>query len=109
MKDIKMEIEILYEEEIPKMTLAQIRAVKSFYGVGSFATYLNALSDEKTLANLSKKKLELQQSLEHFNQPLLNSNISQENGNVIVTKNDCWEYPLLESWITQLPMDLKKD
>ena len=102
-------MEILYEEEIPKMTLAQIRAVKSFYGVGSFATYLNALSDEKTLANLSKKKLELQQSLEHFNQPLLNSNTSLESGKETVMRSDYWESHLLESWITQLPMDLKKD
>ena len=104
-----MEIEIIYEDEIPKTILAQIRAVKSFYGVGSFATYLNALSDERTLANLSKRKLELQQSLEHFNQLLPNSNTSQESGNEIAMRSDYLEYPLLESWITQLPMDQETD
>ena len=104
-----MEMEIIYEDEIPKTILAQIRAVKSFYGVGSFATYLKSLSDEKTLANLSKRKYDLRRSLEHFNQPLLSSSTSQESGKEIVMKNDYWEYPSQESWIIPSLMEQEVD
>ena len=92
MEDTEMEMEIIYEDEIPATTLAQIHAAKSFYGVGSFATYLNALSDERTLANHFKKKYELRLSLEHFNLPSPSSNISQKSGKEIAWKKDCWEY-----------------
>ena len=104
-----MKMETIYLDEIPEATLAQIRAVKSFYGVGSFATYLKSLSDEKTLANLSKRKYDLRQSLEHFNQPLLSLNTSQENGKETAMKRDYWEYPSQESWIIQSLMEQEAD
>ena len=96
MKDIKMMMENLLLDELPERTLAQILAVRSFYGHANSVTCQSALSDEKTLANLSKKRLELQLSLEHFNQPLLNSNIFQESGKRTVMRNDYWEYPSQE-------------
>ncbi len=83
-------------EETLSTTLAQIRALKSFYGPVNSATLASALSEEGTMLNLWKRKYELQQSLELFNQPLLTSNTSQDNGNQIVTKNDFWEYPSQE-------------
>ena len=96
MKDIKMKMENLLLDELPERTLAQIHAARSFYGHENSVTFQSVLSDEKTLANLSKKKLELRLSLEHFNQPLLSSNIFQESGKRIVMKNDYWEYPSQE-------------
>ena len=90
MKDIKMEMEILLLDESLERTLVQIHAARSFYGHANSATFQSALSDEKTLANLSKKRLELRLSLEHFNQPLLSSNTSQESGKEIVKRNDYW-------------------
>jgi hypothetical protein len=96
MNDTEMKMEILLEDEIPERILAPIRAARSFFGHANSATYLKLLSEETTLANLSKKKLELQLSLAHFNPLLPNSNIFQENGNEIVKKNDYWEFPLLE-------------
>ena len=89
-------METLLLDESLERTLAQIHVARSFYGHENSATFQNALSDERTLANLSKKKLELRLSLEHFNQPLLNSNIFQESGKRIVMRNDYWEYPSQE-------------
>jgi len=91
-----MEMENLLLDELPERTLVQILAARSFYGHENSVTFQSALSDEKTLANLSKKKLELRLSLEHFNQPLLNSNIFQENGKEIVKRSGYWEYHLQE-------------
>ena len=95
MNDIEMEMEIILEDENQEQTLAQIRAARSFFGPASSATSPNALSEEMTLANLSRRKLELQLSLALFNQRLPNSNISVESGNEIVMRNDYSEYPLL--------------
>jgi len=86
----------LLQDESLKRTLAQILAVRSFYGHENSVTSQSALSDEKTLANLSKKRLELRLSLEHFNQPLRNLNIFQESGKRTVMKKDYWEYPSQE-------------
>ena len=87
-----MELEDLLEDEIPERTLALIRAAKSFYGPVNSATFQKSLSEDGTLANLSKRKLELRLSLEHSNLLLPTSNTSQETGNKIVTKKDYWEY-----------------
>ena len=96
MNDIETKMELILEEEIPERILAPIRAARSFFGHANSATYLKLLSDETTLANLSKKKLELQLSLAHFNPPSLSSNTFQGNGNEIAKKNDCWELVLRE-------------
>ena len=82
--------------EKPKQTSAQILAVKSFYDQENSATLLNALSEEGTMLNLSKRKFDLRVSLELFNQPLLDSSTLQESGNAIVRKNDFWESLLRE-------------
>ena len=79
-------------DELPDKISAPIRAARSFFGHENSATIQSALSDEKTLANLSKKRLELRLSLEHFNQPLLSSNTFQESGKRIVMKKDYLEY-----------------
>ena len=65
---------------------AQILAVKSFYDPESSATLLNALSEEGTLCNLSKKKVRLATILEPQSQLSQISSISQENGKEIVMK-----------------------
>ncbi len=78
-------------DEILDMTLAQIRALKSFYGPANSATLVNALSEEGTMLNLWKRKYELQLSLELFNQPLLTLNTSQKNGTEIARRNDFLE------------------
>ena len=96
MRDIRMKMENLLLDESLERTLAQIHAAKSFYGHANSVTFLSALSDEKTLANLSKKRLELQLSLEHFNQPLPTLDTFQESGKEIVMKNDYLEYHLQE-------------
>ena len=62
MKDIKMKMENLLLDELPERTLAQILAARSFYDHENSATFLSVLSEEMTLANLSKKKLELRLS-----------------------------------------------
>ncbi len=82
--------------EKPDQILAQILAAKSFSGPENSVTLLNALSEEGTLLNLSKRKFDLRVSLELFNQRSLISNTSPENGNEIVMMNDCWESLLLE-------------
>ena len=92
MEDTEMEVEIIYEDELPERILAQIRAARSFFGPVSSATFLKSLSEEGTLANLSKQKLNMQLSLAHSNPLLLSSSTSQESGNEIVMKNDYWEY-----------------
>ena len=91
-----MEMEDLFEDEIPETILAQIRAAKSFFGHENSATLVKSLSEEGTLANLSKRKLDLRLSLGHSNPLLLTSNTSQETGNKIVTKKDYWEFPSQE-------------
>ena len=96
MKDIEMEMENILLDELPEKISAPIRAARSFFGHANSATFQSALSNEMTLANLSKKKLELRLSLEHFNQPLLNSNIFQENGKRIAMRKDYLEYHLQE-------------
>ena len=92
MNDTEMEVEIIYEDEMPERTLAQIRAARSFFGPASSATFQNALSEEMTLANISKRKLEWQLSLARSNPLLQSSNTSQESGKETVKKNDYWEY-----------------
>ena len=92
MKDIKIEMKNLLLDELPERTLAQILAARSFYGHENSVTFQNVLSEEMTLANLSKKRLELRLSLEHFNLPLPNLSIFQESGKRIVMKNDYLEY-----------------
>ena len=87
-----MKMENLLQDESLERTLAQIHAARSFYGHENSVTSQSALSDEKTLANLSKKKLELRLSLEHFNQPLPTLDIFQESGKRTVMRNDYWEY-----------------
>ena len=89
-------MEILLEDEIPDRILAPIRAARSFFGHANSATYQKLLLDEMTLANLSKKKFELQLSLAHFNPLLPSSNIFQENGNETAKKSDYWELVLRE-------------
>ena len=92
MDDILEKMVSLYEDELPERTLAQIRAARSFFGPASSVTFQNALSEEMTLANISKRKLEWQLSLARSNPLLLNSNTSQESGKEIVKKNDFWEF-----------------
>ena len=92
MDDIFEKMVSLYEDELPERTLAQIRAARSFFGPASSVTFQNALSEEMTLANISKRKLEWQLYLAHSNPLFLNSNISQESGKEIVKKNDYWEF-----------------
>jgi hypothetical protein len=92
MDDILEKMVSLYEDELPERTLAQIRAARSFFGPASSVTFQNALSEEMTLANISKRKLEWQLSLAHSNPLLLSSNTSQESGKEIVKRNDYWEF-----------------
>ena len=92
MNDTEMEVEIILEDEMPERTLAQIRAARSFFGPVSSATFLKSLSEEGTLANLSKQKLNMQLSLAPSNLLSQSSNTSQESGKEIVMKNDYWEY-----------------
>ena len=87
-----MEVEIILEDEMPERTLAQIRAARSFFGPVNSATFLKLLSEEGTLANLSKQKLNMQLSLAPSNLLSQSSNTSQESGKEIVMKNDYWEY-----------------
>ena len=89
--------------------LAQTLALKSFYDPENSATLLNALSEEGTMLNHSKRKFDLRLSLEHFNQPLLVSNTSPTNGNEIVMMNDYLECHSQESWILPLQMEDLKD
>ena len=89
-------MENLLQDESLERTLAQIHAARSFYGHENSETSQSALSDEKTLANLSKKKLELRLSLEHFNLPLPTLDTFQESGKRIVMKKDYLEYHLQE-------------
>ena len=96
MEDTEMEMEIIYEGEIPERILAPIRAARSFFGHANSATLVKSLSEEMTLASLSKRRLDMRLSLDHFSPLLPNLNISQESGNAIVTKNDYWEYRSLE-------------
>ena len=92
MDDILEKMVSLYEDELPERTLAQIRAARSFFGPVSSVTFQNALSEEMTLGNLSKQKLNMQLSLAHSNPLLLTSNTSQESGKETVMKNDFWEF-----------------
>ena len=87
-----MEMEIIYEDELPERTLAQIHAARSFFAPVNSATFLKLLSEEGTLANLSKQKLNMQLSLAHFNRPSQVSNTSPESGNETAMKNDSWEF-----------------
>ena len=87
-----MEVEIILEDEFPERTLAQIHAARSFFAPVNSATFLKLLSEEGTLANLSKRKLDMQLSLGHSNPLLQSSSTSQESGNEIVTKNEYWEF-----------------
>ena len=87
-----MEVEIILEDEFPERTLAQIHAARSFFGPASSATFLKSLSEEMTLGNLSKQKLNMQLSLAHSNPLLLTSSTSQESGKETATKNDFWEF-----------------
>ena len=88
--------EIIYEDEIPEMTLVQIHAARSFYGHENSATYLKSLSEDGTLGSLLKAKCAMQQYLEHSNLPLQTSDTSLKNGPEIVKKNDFWEFLLPE-------------
>ncbi len=92
MEDIETIVEILLEDEIPERTLVQIHAARSFFAPVNSATFLKLLSDDQTLASLSKRKLDMQLSLAHSNQLLLSSNTSQESGKETAKKNDYWEY-----------------
>ena len=76
---------------MPGKISAQILALKSFYAVENSATLLNALSEEGTLFNLSKRKFDLQLSLEPGNQRLQILNMLLESGNEIAKMNDYWE------------------
>ena len=87
-----MEMENLLLEELPEKISAPIRAARSFFAHENSATYQKSLSEEMTLANLSRRKLELRLSLAHFNLPSQISNTSQESGRKIVTKKDFWVY-----------------
>jgi len=94
---------------MPGKISAQILALKSFYAVENSATLQNALSEEGTLFNLSKRKLDLQLSLEPGSQLSQISNISQGNGKEIVMKSDYLEYPLQESWTMESLMEDLED
>ena len=96
MNDTEMEVEIIYEDEIPERTLVQIHAARSFFAPVNSATFLKLLSDDQTLASISKRKLDMQLSLALSNPLLQSSNTSQENGNETVMKNDYWEFHLQE-------------
>ena len=91
-----METEIIYDDELPEMTLVQIRAARSFFGPESFATYLKSLSEDGTLASLLKAKCAMQPFLERSSQLSPTSNTSLESGPTIVEKNDFWEFLLPE-------------
>ena len=96
MKDIKMKMEDLLQDESLERTLVQIHAARSFFGHENSVTFQNASSDGMTLESLSRRKLGLQLSLAPSNQLLQNSNISQENGKKIVMMNDYSAFHLLE-------------
>jgi hypothetical protein len=87
-----------FREEWQEMISGQILAAKSFYDPENSATSPKSSSDTTTLGNLSKRKLGLQLSLEHFNPPLLVSNTSPESGNEIAKRNDFLELVLPELW-----------
>tara|TARA_Y100000034_G_scaffold70187_1_gene84674 strand:- start:510 stop:794 length:285 start_codon:yes stop_codon:yes gene_type:complete len=89
-----------FNEEWQEMISAQILAAKSFYDPGNSATSPKLYSDPTILCSLSKTKLGLQLSLEHSNLLSQVSNISPENGEETVKKNDYWELVSPELWIT---------
>ena len=72
--ELEMIAEEMYEGVRQEMTLAQIRAVRSFFAQGNSATFLKSLSEGQTLLNLSKQKSVLRQSLERFSPLLPTSN-----------------------------------
>ena len=90
--ELEMIAEEMFEGVNREMTLAQIRAARSFFGPVSSATFLKSLSEEGTLANLSKQKLNMQLSLAPSNLLSQSSSTSQESGKETVMKNDYWEY-----------------
>ena len=94
---------------MPGTISAQILALKSFYAVENSATLLNALSEDGTMLNLSKRKSDLQLSLEPGSQRLLTSSTSQENGKGIVMKSDYLEYHSQESWTMESLMEDLED
>ena len=87
----KMAKDNSFSEENLSLILAQTLALKSFLEVENSATSRKSLSEDMTLPNLLLRKLGLQQSLVHFNQPSQTSNISPKSGNEIVLKKDSWE------------------
>ena len=92
--DAQLEIMDRMAEELlenPERISAQIRALRSFYGQESSATFLKSSLENPTLMSLSRAKSGMLQYLEHGNQLLLTSNTSQENGKKIVLTNDSWE------------------
>ena len=94
--ELEMIAEEMYEGVRQEMTLAQIRAVRSFFAQGNSATFLKSLSEEGTLANLSKQKLNMQLSLAPSNLLSQSSSTSQESGKETVMKNDSLEFPSQE-------------
>tara|TARA_B100000287_G_scaffold144104_1_gene135980 strand:+ start:65 stop:355 length:291 start_codon:yes stop_codon:yes gene_type:complete len=92
MEDTEIEMEIIYEDEIPERTLVQIHAARSFFDPVNSATFLKLLSEDLTLASISKRKLDMQLSLAHSNPLLQSSNTCQESGKETAMKNDFWEF-----------------
>ena len=82
--------------ENPEMTLAQIHALKSFYGHENFATYLKSSLGSQTVGQVYRLKSNMRQSLAPSNQHLQTSNILQDNGNETATMKDYWEFLLRE-------------
>ena len=82
--------------ENPEKISAQIRALRSFYGHESSATFLKSSLENQTLMSLSRAKYGMQQYLEHGSQLLPTSNTLPKSGSETVQTNDSWEYRLQE-------------
>ena len=91
-----MEMEILFSDENQDQTLELTPAVRSSLEAESSAILVRSLSEDQTMSNLWKKKLDLQLSLAPSNPLLPISNTCQENGNEIVMTSDFLEYLLQE-------------
>ena len=97
--DIQLEIMDRMAEEMlenPERISAQIRALKSFYGHESSATFLKSSFENPTLMSLSRAKSAMLQYLEHGSLLLPTSNTSLKSGQKTVKMSDYWEYHLQE-------------
>ena len=89
-------MEILFNDENQDQILELTPAVRSYLEVESSAILAKSLSEDMTISNLYKRKLDLRLSLAPFNPLLQTSNTSAESGKEIAMMNDYLESLLQE-------------